>query len=103
MQKYKIQVICLENLVSITINQQISEQIIPLISYYSWPVSEAWEQINNELESKFWIPENEKIMLLNLLADIINVWKQQRLNLSEQIFVNKAPNIAKNIKIVGLP
>lgn len=102
MQQYKLQVICLDNLIGLTINQQISKQVLPLISYYFWPVSEAWEQISSELESKFWIPEADRVLLLNLIVDIVNDWKQSRTNLSNPLGLDGSLEIKKSFTIVGL-
>lgn len=102
MQQYNLQVICLDNLIGLTINQQVSNQIIPLLTYYFWPVNEAWEQISSELESKFWVSEADRVVLLNLVVDVVNTWKQYRTNLSDHLNLEDSVEVKKSFTIVGL-
>lgn len=102
MQQYNLQVICLDNLIGLTINQQVSNQIIPLLPYYFWPVNEAWEQISSELESKLWVSEADRVVLLNLVVDVVNTWKQYRTNLADHLNLEDSVEVKKSFTIVGL-
>ena len=57
MQKLNLQVLWLDDSLGLAVNQQTSGGIFPLTPYYFWPISEAWEQIKFELDSKPWITE----------------------------------------------
>jgi 30S ribosomal protein 3 len=81
--KFQLNILWLENKLGIAINQiQLDEQI-PLTNYIFWPKSDAWDQIQRELETKPWIPNEAKVNLLNSTAAVLNEW---------QSFVNKSVN-----------
>ena len=77
MQKFTFRVLWLENNVAIAIDHLIGNNISPLTSYFFWPRNDAWEQLKTELDSKPWISENEKIILLNKATEIINFWQEK--------------------------
>lgn len=104
MQKFELQILWLENSLGLAINQKVGNLTIPLTSYYFWPVSDAWEQIRFELETKLWISKEERIMLLNLVVDNINQWQQKRseLTINTTTNIKQIPNCESG-KIFGLP
>lgn len=101
MQNLKLQVLWLDNSLGLSVNQKTVDGNIPLTPYYFWPVSEAWEQIRFELDSKPWIPEEERINLLNLVVDVMHQWQQGRMN-SEKKIIN-TESLQQNINVIGLP
>lgn len=47
----------------------------PVTEYFFWPRKDAWEELKNTLETKPWIQERDKIILLNKTTEIINFWQ----------------------------
>ena len=78
MQNLKLQVLWLNSSLGLAVNQETTEGTVPLTPYYFWPISEAWEQIRFELDSRLWITKEERIKLLNLVVDIMNQWQQNQ-------------------------
>ena len=76
----KFNVLWLENSLGIAIDQNIDQNNlninIPLTGYYFWPRSDVWEQIRAEIDSKNWITEAEKILILNKITEILNSWQK---------------------------
>ena len=81
MQKLNLQVLWLDDSLGLAVNQKVANgNVVPLTPYYFWPVSEAWEQIRFELDSKPWIPKEDRIRLLNLVVKTMNQWQDSRRN-----------------------
>ena len=102
MQKLNLQVLWLDDSLGLAVNQQTSGGIFPLTPYYFWPISEAWEQIRFELDSKQWIPSEERIRILNVAVDVMNCWQQN--HLGEKNEIEKAKKILEKetVQILGL-
>lgn len=103
MQNLNLQVLWLDDSLGLAVNQKTTEGIVPLTPYYFWPVSEAWEQIRFELDSKPWIPEEERVMLLNLVVKAMNEWQQSRGNLEIQSGAQNKIETSEDIMVLGLP
>ncbi len=73
--KFKLKVLWLENKLGIAVNQIQGDKQIPLTAYFFWPKSDAWDQIRRELETKPWLPNDDKAQLLNSTAAIMNQWQ----------------------------
>jgi 30S ribosomal protein 3 len=101
--KLNLQVLWLDNSLGLAVNQKTSDGIIPLTPYYFWPVSEAWEQLRFELESKSWISEKERVTLLNNVVDIMNQWQQTRLTIESSLNFEEIDVRYITNKIVGIP
>jgi 30S ribosomal protein 3 len=88
-QQLKLKVLWLKNVLGLAIDQKLSKQSYPLTQYYFWPRTEAWDQLKLELDSKPWLSEKEKIIILNLTTDVITHWRKHR-------NTETADSIAKN-------
>jgi 30S ribosomal protein 3 len=75
MQLLTIQVLWLDNSLGFAINQTTAKTKVALTPYYFWPISDAWQQIKLELESKSWIKESERFKILNSITDTMNKWE----------------------------
>ena len=84
----KLKVLWLKNFLGFAINQEGLQTSYFLTSYYFWPKTEAWEQLNLELNSKPWISDKDKIEILNLVTKVMNYWKQNRNKQTLETFKN---------------
>ena len=75
MQLLTIQVLWVENSLGFAINQTTAKTKVILTPYYFWPISDAWQQVKLELESKSWIMESERFQILNSITDTMNTWE----------------------------
>ena len=78
-QQLKVKVLWLKNVLGLSIDHIVAKQAYPLTQYYFWPRTEAWDQLKLELDSKPWLSEKEKIIILNIATDIINHWRTNRI------------------------
>ena len=82
---FKIKVLWLENSLGLAIDQINSNVSTQLTAYYFWPKTDAWEQLKAEINSKRWIEEQERILLLKNISELMNHWQ---INRKEQILKN---------------
>ena len=101
MQSLKLQVLWLEDSLGLAVNQTTSDSTFPLTPYYFWPVTEAWEQIRFELDSRPWLLEEERIKLLNLVVSTMNSWQESRNGLKTNPMVLGEDFSSSPIQIVG--
>jgi len=108
MPNLNLQVLWLDDSLGLAVNQRTPNGVLPITPYYFWPLSEAWEQIRFELDSKPWISEVERVHLLNLVVEIMNQWQQSRTRINENTALptkNETHLIAgtlENVHIVGI-
>jgi len=67
-----------EQFLGLSLNQIIDNHSIPITSYFIWPKTDAWEQLKFELDSKPWLQEAEKVMVLNNITRLMNQWREKR-------------------------
>ena len=84
----KLKAVWGKNFLGLAIDQVIGTYPLPITTFYFWPRTEAWEQLRLELELKPWIPEKEKIKVLNSAARLMNFCMQEYRN-TESIEVVK--------------
>ena len=78
--KLKLTTIWGKTFLGLAIEQVIGSYNFPITPYYFWPRTEAWKQLKLELELKTWIPQEEKIKILNSSAKLINFCMQEYQN-----------------------
>ena len=54
-----------EKFLGVTLDQATSKGATPMCPYYFWPREDAWEQMSQMMGSKMWIPELDKVEVLN--------------------------------------
>ena len=77
MQQFTFRILWLDNNVAIAIDHVVKKNYSPLTCYFFWPRNDAWEQLKNELDSKPWIDDKDKIAILNQTTEIINFWQEK--------------------------
>jgi len=70
----KLKIIWIKDCLALAIDQLTTDECYSLTPYYFWPKTDAWEQINLELDSKLWITQEEKIKILKTTSDVMNYW-----------------------------
>ena len=76
----KLKIAWFKNFLGLAIDQVNLNQQYSLTPYYFWPKTEAWKQLEIELDSKLWLDHNEKMQILKSAGDVMNYWLSYRNN-----------------------
>jgi 30S ribosomal protein 3 len=102
MQNLQLQILWLNDSLGFCVNYKIAKTVIPLTGYYFWPISDAWEQLKVELDSKNWLPVEERVKFLNLVVETMDSWQQSSNDFEINKFTKENVNLSGNLEIRGL-
>ena len=91
--RFILKVVWLDKDVGLAVDHVIGKGTSPLTAYFFWPRNDAWQQLKDELDSKSWILESEKIDLLNQATEVINFWQEHGKRTTMQQAQAKFPTI----------
>lgn len=82
LKKFTLRILWLDCSIAFSVDHIAHQGYSPLTPYFFWPRNDAWSQVKNELESKPWISENDKIDILNEVTLLLNHWQERKQNKS---------------------
>jgi len=74
----ELKILWTKTFLGLSLNQISQNKILPLTNYFFWPKTDAWEQLQIELTLKPWLKNSEKVEILNLAAEVMNFWRNNR-------------------------
>jgi 30S ribosomal protein 3 len=102
MTKYVLSFIWVGNTtIGVCLNEKSLNKEIPISKYYFWPRLDAWEEMQNLLKNKSYIPTTYHVNLLNKLTEVINFWQDN--NNFEEINVEIIQSKFPECKFLLLP
>lgn len=79
-KKFTLRILWLDQSIAFSVDHIVHQGHSPLTPYFFWPRNDAWTQVKDELTSKPWISENDRIDILNTVTLIINYWQDRKKN-----------------------
>jgi 30S ribosomal protein 3 len=76
MDKFLLYFCVAKRSIKIALAQKTGKGILPLTKFYSWPITDAWEDMNLFLETQKWISSVDSVSLLNTFTQVINYWDE---------------------------
>ncbi len=89
----KLKIFWCKNFLGLSINQIGLDQHYFVTPYYFWPKTKAWEQLKLKLDSKFWLPQTEKLRILKISSDVMNYWLSYRNTKTVENFKKDFPEV----------
>lgn len=86
MNSFVVKFLWLENYIGVSLDYMVNLKKVPMLKYYFWPKTDAWEDIKNELEKLDILPYEDFVLILNTITDVINYWQQNNKGLKKKSF-----------------
>lgn len=75
--EFKLNFLWLRTNIAVGVDQVYARgQKSPLTEFFVWPLKDAWEELKVALESRPWVTERDRVILLNRLTEVINFWQE---------------------------
>lgn len=76
--EFQLNFLWMDKNIAVAVDQVFAKgQKSPVTEYFFWPRMDAWEELRAALESRPWIDERSKILLLNKTTEVINFWQDE--------------------------
>ncbi|KAL4436950.1 hypothetical protein ABPG75_004089 [Micractinium tetrahymenae] len=83
--EFALNFLWLDKNIAVAVDQVFAQgQRSPVTEYFFWPRKDAWEELKASLDSRSWIGEREKVLLLNQCTEVINFWQDESKHSLEQ-------------------
>jgi|TARA_B110000971_G_scaffold34746_1_gene32577 30S ribosomal protein 3 len=82
----RLKVVWFKNFLGLAVDQVVLNQHYSLTPYYFWPRTEAWEQLQLELDSKLWLTQADKVAILKTTGHVMDYWLSYQKTKSVQDF-----------------
>lgn len=76
MDKFMLHFRLTDRTLDIALSQVTGKGILPLTRFYSWPVTDAWEDMKSFLKTQKWVSARESFFILNAFTEVINYWSE---------------------------
>jgi hypothetical protein len=101
MQTLGLQFIYLNDKLGFAVNYRNVKGVFPISSYYFWPISKAWEQLQFELNLQTWISSKEQTQLLNVIVELMDDWQRLKDISNRKQLMEKKFDAVENVQITG--
>ena len=94
----KLRILWVKDSLGLAVDQIGLEEHYALTPYYFWPKTEAWEQLKLNLNSKFWLTQDDKMAILKTTSEVMEYWLFYR----NSTTVKKFKEEFKDVKVITL-